>query len=76
MRSLVRAIISCLLPSTRCATCSIRCWSVIQASARTLVKAFGPDVVRRPGYRDALVETAVVVNAALAAHSIAQEIEA
>ncbi len=49
---------------------------VIQASARTLVKAFGPDVVRCPGYRDALVETAVVVNAALAAHSIAKEIEA
>ena len=49
---------------------------VIHASARTLVRAFGPDVIHRPGYRDALVETSVVVNAALAAHSIAQEIEA
>lgn len=48
---------------------------VIHASARTLMRVFGPDVLHRPGYREALVETSIVVNAALAAYSIEQEIE-
>jgi carbonic anhydrase len=48
---------------------------VVHASARALIKVFGPDVIHRPGYRQALIETSVVVNAALAAYSIEQEIE-
>ena len=37
---------------------------VVQASARKLVSAFGADVVLRAGYRSALVETAIITNAA------------
>jgi carbonic anhydrase len=48
---------------------------VVQASAKQLAAAFGPDVVCRPGYRDALIESAVVTNAALAAYSISHELE-
>jgi carbonic anhydrase len=47
---------------------------VVQASARRLSDVFGPDVVRLPGYRQALIETAIVTNAALAAYSIQEEI--
>lgn len=47
---------------------------VVNASARKLAAAFGPDVVRRAGYRRALIEASVVVNAALAAYSVQQEI--
>jgi len=47
---------------------------VVHASARTLVAAFGPDVVHRAGYRRALIEASVVVNAALGAYSVQQEI--
>jgi carbonic anhydrase len=46
---------------------------VVQASARKLLAAFGPDVVLRPGYRKALIEASIVTNAALAAYSIQQE---
>ena len=46
---------------------------VVQTSARRLLAAFGPDVVLRPGYRKALIETSIVTNAALAAYSIQQE---
>src|SRR5215510_2515641 len=42
---------------------------VVHASARKLAAAFGPDIVRREGYRRALVETSIVTNAALAAYS-------
>lgn len=45
---------------------------VIQTSARKLATRFGPDVVHRPGYRQALVEASIVTNAALAAYSIQQ----
>jgi len=47
---------------------------VVQTSARKLLAAYGPDVVLRPGYRKALVETAIVTNAALAAYSIQEEL--
>ena len=47
---------------------------VVHASARKLAAAFGPDIVRREGYRRALVETSIVTNAALAAYSVQQEI--
>jgi carbonic anhydrase len=46
---------------------------VVQTSARKLNATFGPDVAGRPGYRKALIETSVVTNAALAAHSIQQQ---
>src|SRR4029453_12064163 len=36
----------------------------------------GPDVVRRPGYRSALTEVAIVSNAALAAYTLQQELGA
>ena len=46
---------------------------VVQASARKLQSAFGSDIVKNPGYREALIETAIVTNAALSAYSIQQE---
>jgi carbonic anhydrase len=49
---------------------------VVHASANKLLSAFGSDVVRNPGYRQALIEASIVTNAALAAHSIQQEFEA
>jgi carbonic anhydrase len=47
---------------------------VVHASARRLEAAFGPDIARHPGYREALIEAAVVTNAALAAHTLQREI--
>jgi carbonic anhydrase len=49
---------------------------VVNAAATRMFAAFGPDVVRRPGYRAALIEMAVVTNAALAAYTLQQEIGA
>ncbi len=49
---------------------------VVQASARSIQNAFGPEIVRSPGYRAALIEASIVTNAALAAYSIQQEIGA
>jgi len=49
---------------------------VVRASANKLHSAFGPDVVRNPGYRQALIEASILTNAALAAYSIQQEFEA
>ena len=46
---------------------------VVQASASKLLSAFGPDIASNPGYRQALIETAIVTNAALSAYSIQQE---
>jgi carbonic anhydrase len=46
----------------------------VQASARKLATTFGPDVVERAGYREALTETAIVMNAALTAHAIQQDL--
>ena len=43
---------------------------VIHTCARKLATTFGPDVVQRPGYRQALIEASIVTNAALAAYSI------
>jgi len=48
----------------------------VRAASLALERAHGPAVVRRKGYRDALVETSVVVNAAWAAYSLAHELEA
>jgi carbonic anhydrase len=49
---------------------------VVHTSARKFQKVFGPEVVHRPGYRQALIEASIVTNAALAAYSIQQEIGA
>jgi carbonic anhydrase len=46
---------------------------VVQTSAAKLIDVFGATVVGRPGYRKALIETSIVVNAALAAYSIRHE---
>jgi len=45
---------------------------VVQTSAKRLLAAFGPDIAQRPGYRQALIESSIVTNAALAAHSIGE----
>jgi len=49
---------------------------VVQACAQKLTATFGSDVVSRPGYRRALIEAAIVTNAALASYSIEREIQA
>ena len=46
---------------------------VVQASAKKIQEAFGPDVSRRSGYRQTLIEASIVTNAALAAYSLQQE---
>jgi carbonic anhydrase len=48
---------------------------VVQASANKLLSTFGSEVARNPGYRQALIESSIITNAALAAHSIRQEFE-
>ena len=47
---------------------------VVQASAKKLQDAFGPDIVHNPGYRNALIEASIVTNAALAAYTVQQEL--
>jgi carbonic anhydrase len=47
---------------------------VVQASANKLLSAFGPDVINKPGYRQALIEASIATNAALSAYSIQQEL--
>ena len=47
---------------------------VVNASAMRMSALLGPDVTRRPGYRAALIEAAVVSNAALAAYTLQQEL--
>jgi len=49
---------------------------VVQACSRKLLGTFGPDIARHPGYRQALIEASIVTNAALAAYTIQQELEA
>jgi len=45
----------------------------IDATARKLQVAFGSNITRHPGYRDALIEASIITNAALSAHSIQQD---
>jgi carbonic anhydrase len=47
---------------------------VVHAAAKRLAAVHGPEVTRRPGYREALIEVGVVSNAALAAYTVEQEI--
>ena len=46
---------------------------VVSAASMRMTAVFGPEVVRRPGYRAALIEVAVVSNAALAAYTLQEE---
>jgi len=47
---------------------------VVQAAAKGLADLLGPEVTRQPGYRRALTEVAILLNAALAAHTIQREL--
>ena len=49
---------------------------VIHAAAKRMAMLWGSDVVHRAGYRQALIEAAVVANAALTAYTVQQEIGA
>ena len=51
-----------------------RLLAVVHASARRMATLFGPDVVTRPGYREALIETSIAMNAAFAAHTLQQQL--
>ena len=48
---------------------------VVQASARRLRSEFGEHVTGHEGYREALIETSVVTNAAFTAYAIRQELD-
>ncbi|MGA8391531.1 MAG: hypothetical protein WB775_05280, partial [Burkholderiaceae bacterium] len=48
---------------------------IVEASAKKMVEVFGPGIWRHPNYREALIEVAVVSNAALSAHALQREIE-
>jgi carbonic anhydrase len=48
---------------------------IVDASAKKMAEVFGPDIQRHPNYREALIEVAVVSNAALCAHTLQREIE-
>jgi carbonic anhydrase len=47
---------------------------VVQACAKGMQEILGSASARSPGYRAALIETSVVLNAALAAHAVQKEI--
>jgi len=46
----------------------------VHAAAKRLAAIHGPAVIDRPGYREALIETAIAANAALAAHTVQHEL--
>jgi carbonic anhydrase len=46
----------------------------VLACAKTMLRVFGPNIENCPGYRRALIETSIITNAALAAHTIQQEL--
>jgi carbonic anhydrase len=48
---------------------------IVDASAKKMAEAYGADISRHPNYREALIEVAVVSNAALCAHALQREIE-
>lgn len=49
--------------------------SAVRSAALTLEQVYGTDVASRPGYREALVELAVPVNAAVTAYQLVNELE-
>jgi carbonic anhydrase len=46
---------------------------VVQASAKKMQETFGADIVGNPRYREALVEMSIVINAAMSAYTLQQE---
>jgi carbonic anhydrase len=48
---------------------------VVHAADRMMKATLGPDVVRHPQFREALIEAAIATNAALSAHTLQQEID-
>src|SRR5262245_10663223 len=48
---------------------------VVQACAKKIHAAYGPDILRHPAYRRALIEASIVTHAALSAFSIQQEFQ-
>jgi carbonic anhydrase len=49
---------------------------VVQAAARSLARAFGGGVTGHGRYREALIETSIVTNAALTAYTVQRELQA
>lgn len=47
---------------------------VVHAAARRIAAVHGPEASHRPGYRDALIEAAIALNAALAAYTLQQQL--
>jgi carbonic anhydrase len=47
---------------------------VVHVAAKRMAAVYGADVIRRPGYRTALIEVAIVSNAALVAYTVQHEI--
>ena len=52
-----------------------RIFVAVREAANGLDTVWGPGARQRPGYRDALIETAVAVNAAMAAFDLRHEVE-
>src|SRR5262249_51463946 len=48
--------------------------AVVHASSRKLLEIFGPNVARRRGFRQALIEVSIVINAAVTAHMVQRQI--
>ena len=46
---------------------------VVQAAAKKIYETFGPDITHNPAYREALIEVSIILNAALAAYTVQQE---
>jgi carbonic anhydrase len=51
-----------------------RIFVAVRGSTAALVSAWGADVVQRPGYRQAVIETSVTLNAALTAWTLCREL--
>ena len=51
-----------------------RIFVAVRGGAESIREAWGDDVIRRPGYRAALTEVSVALNAALAAFTLRQEL--
>ena len=52
-----------------------RIFVAVREAANGIKQAWGPDAPQMPGYREALIETAVCINAAQAAFDLRQEVE-
>lgn len=63
-----------LAPSQPLRTILDRLFIAVRAADRNLREAHGTRVVQRHGYREALIECAVILNAALTAHTLAREL--